>query len=171
MINICYTYIQTENMIGLICEGKPGYSKTDFIESKGIKTPDEAAAFADWLNKKLSLTKGEVKAMEHGSMFGWDTPAADPANWNDDGTPKIKKSSTVTIDFVGVLVSAEEVSWKELNNINDSADDFLIYLGNYFWNDDPSVQYALFRRNDDYTKKYCVKLPVIANNDCLTSRE
>lgn len=158
----CYTYVRTENVIGIIRKGESGYYKTDILECNGIKTNDEAAAFVDELNEDLGLTKGEVKAMEHGSMFGWDTPAADPENWNDDGTPKIKKSSTVTIDFVGVLVSAEEVSWKELDDINDSADDFLTYLGNYHWNDDQTIYYALFRSNDDNTKKYCVKLPEVS---------
>ena len=160
MKDCCYTYIQTSNIIGIIHKGESGYYKTDILESNGIKTHDEAQSFVDELNEKLNLTKGEVKAMEHGSMFGWETPAADPKNWNDDGTPK-KTRPTVIIDFVGTLVSADVVTWKELNDINDSANDFLTYLGNYHWNDDPTIQYALFRSNDDCTKKYCVKLPVI----------
>ena len=161
MKDCCYTYIHTSNVIGVIKKGETGYYKTDILECNGIKTPDEAKELINELNENLGLTKGEVKAMEHGSMFGWETPAADPEKWNDNGTPK-KTRPTVIIDFVGTLVSADVVTWKELDDINDSANDFLTYLGNYHWNDDPTIQYALFRSNDDHTNKYCVRLPEIS---------
>ena len=138
MKDCCYTYIRTSNIIGVIKQGESGYYKTDLLECNNIKSHDEARIFVDELNNNLGLTKGEVKAMEHGSVFGWDTAFANPDNWNDDGTPIIgNDKASVTIDFVGTLVSAEEVSWKKLDDINDSADEFLTYLGNYHWNDDP----------------------------------
>ena len=169
MKDCCYTYIHTSNVIGVIKKGETGYYKTDILECNGIKTPDEAKELINELNENLGLTKGEVKAMEHGSIFGWDTPAADPNNWCDDGTPKEKNASTVIVDFVGILVSAEEVSWKKLDDINECANEFLTYLGNYHWNDDPTVYYALFRSNDEFTdennsKKYCVRLPEVSKN-------
>ena len=33
------------------------------------------------------LTPGQVAAMIAGSMFGWDIPAADPANYDAEGRP------------------------------------------------------------------------------------
>lgn len=84
----CYTYVQSQNLIGVIAKGETGYYKTDILECNNIKTSDEAKALVDELNDNLGLTKGQVKAMECGSMFGWDVPAADPSRWNADGTPK-----------------------------------------------------------------------------------
>ena len=83
----CYTYIETSNVIGIIVEGESGYYKTDILECNRIKSHEEAKVFVDELNKKLGLTKGEVKAMEIGSMFGWDAPGASPESWNPDGSP------------------------------------------------------------------------------------
>lgn len=39
-------------------------------------------------NTKLGITKGMVEAMLCGSIFGFEVPGADPAHYNDDGTPK-----------------------------------------------------------------------------------
>ena len=35
----------------------------------------------DKFNTDLGVTKNQVSAMEAGSMFGWDCPAADPLTW------------------------------------------------------------------------------------------
>lgn len=48
--------------------------------------------------------------------------------------------------------SAEVVDWVKLNQINDKAEDFLLYLGNYMDDDGNSV-WALF---GDFPKRYCV---------------
>ena len=48
--------------------------------------------------------------------------------------------------------SAEVVDWAKLNRINDKAEDFLHYLGNYMDDDSTSV-WALFA---DFPKRYCV---------------
>ncbi len=84
----CYTYIKSLNLIGVIAKGERGFYRTDILECNNIKTSDEAIAFVDELNENLGITKGTAKAMEFGSMFGWDVPAADPDNWNVDGTLK-----------------------------------------------------------------------------------
>ena len=47
----------------------------------------------DKQNKKLGITKGMVKAMQVGATAGWERIDADPARWNDDGTPKTNKKS------------------------------------------------------------------------------
>lgn len=39
----------------------------------------------DYLNEGLGVTKAQEKAMEKGSMFGWDVPASNPANYDEEG--------------------------------------------------------------------------------------
>lgn len=43
---------------------------------------------ADKLNAESNVTKAQAEAMVNGSMFGFHCPAADPLNYNDDGSPK-----------------------------------------------------------------------------------
>ena len=42
-------------------------------------------AFANEKNKELKLTTAQVAAMENGAIYGWDTPAARPENYDKDG--------------------------------------------------------------------------------------
>lgn len=77
----CYVYLQTENKIGIIQKGESGYYPTE-IEGG---TPNETKVQVDELNGKLGVSKAQAEAMRSGSMFGWDTPASDPANYDKDG--------------------------------------------------------------------------------------
>ena len=52
---------------------------------------------------------------------------------------------------------AEEVSWAELNKINNKTDDFLKYYGNYMPDGDSTEVYALFGRGT-VCERYCVKI-------------
>ena len=87
----CYIYVQTENKIGVVKKGESGYYKTDILECNGIKSHSEAKAFVNELNCKIDVTPAQCKAMMAGSMFGWHTLAADPHNYNDNGTLKKPK--------------------------------------------------------------------------------
>lgn len=87
----CYIYVETENKIGIVKKGESGYYKTDILESNNIKSHDEAKAFVDELNEKLSVTPAQHKAMMAGSMFGWHTPAADPKSYDENGQPNKPK--------------------------------------------------------------------------------
>lgn len=42
-------------------------------------------AFAEEANKPQKVTKAQRAAMENGVIYGWDTPAADPHNYDKDG--------------------------------------------------------------------------------------
>lgn len=45
----------------------------------------ENKAFAEEQNKPFRITAAQVAAMENGSIYGWDTPMAEPKNYDDGG--------------------------------------------------------------------------------------
>lgn len=51
------------------------------------KSPEENRAAVDRYNRNNGISKAQEAAMVAGSMFGWDTPAAKPKNYDENGTP------------------------------------------------------------------------------------
>lgn len=49
------------------------------------KSPEENRAIVDRYNKNNGISKAQEAAMVAGSMFGWDTPAAKPKNYDENG--------------------------------------------------------------------------------------
>ena len=47
---------------------------------------DETLTAEKW-NTALGISKAESEAMLNGALFGFDDPAADPANYDSDGNP------------------------------------------------------------------------------------
>lgn len=39
----------------------------------------------DLINKRRGVTKAQAEAMKAGSMFGWDVPASNPDNYDENG--------------------------------------------------------------------------------------
>ena len=79
----CYVFVQTENCVGIVKKGESGFYHTDIQGGK----PSETNALVNEMNQKLGLSKGQAEAMKAGSMFGWDTPAADPKSYDISGVP------------------------------------------------------------------------------------
>lgn len=77
----CYSYLRDSHEIIRINCGESGYYKTDTI----ITSEEEAQAIVNKYNSKLGVTIAQRKAMEVGSMFGWNVPCADPNNYDADG--------------------------------------------------------------------------------------
>ena len=76
----CFSVLESKGQVIAIERGKDGYFVTDRECSS-----DVARKAADLLNAKLGVSKAQEAAMSAGSMFGWDTPAADPKNYDTEG--------------------------------------------------------------------------------------
>lgn len=44
-----------------------------------------------FLNANLGISKAQARAMEMGSMFGWDIPVANPEMYDENGNPQKKE--------------------------------------------------------------------------------
>ena len=81
--NQCYVFVQSENKIGIINKGEMGYTDS----KSGNGRPSENRRLVDEMNRNIGVSPAQCEAMKAGSMFGWHTPAADPKNYTEKGTP------------------------------------------------------------------------------------
>lgn len=79
----CFSALESTGEIITITKGENGYTPTGQYPQEGV-SPKEAAAA---LNDAAGITRAQEAAMVAGSMFGWDTPAADPKNYDAKGVP------------------------------------------------------------------------------------
>ena len=79
----CHSVLPSSGELIVIRRGEKGYFSSEFSSA------DEAEnrIFADDRNTKNGVSKAQEAAMLAGSMFGWDAPAADPKNYDENGTP------------------------------------------------------------------------------------
>lgn len=80
----CYVWLETTNEVGVITRGKSGYFPTP-KDVFTIRPGESGKETVDMLNKELGVTKAQASAMAMGSMFGWDTKAADPKSYDENG--------------------------------------------------------------------------------------
>lgn len=78
----CFSFLETTGDLILLEKGKRGYSPTGIFPQDG-----NIQAGVDAVNEANGVTKAQAAAMKAGSMFGFEVPAADPANYNDQGIP------------------------------------------------------------------------------------
>lgn len=78
----CFSTLGTTGELIVITKGEKGYSPTDVYPQN--TSPKEGAAA---LNAANGVTKAQEAAMVAGSMFGWETPAANPKNYDALGQP------------------------------------------------------------------------------------
>ena len=79
----CYSVLPSGDEIITIKKGEDGYYHTD----KYGHDRQAAQAIVDEYNGQLGVSKAQEAAMLAGSMFGCDTPAADPRNYDEKGHP------------------------------------------------------------------------------------
>ena len=79
----CYGTLLDTGKIVIYKRGETGYYKTDIPYT----TKEDARALVDEHNARGGVSKAQEAAMAAGSMFGFDVPAADPANYDENGQP------------------------------------------------------------------------------------
>lgn len=84
----CFHHLEAGNgEVIRIEKGVRGYRVTEY----GAANNAAAKAIAQSLNASIGVTPAQAEAMKAGSIFGWEVPAADPANYAEDGTPILRR--------------------------------------------------------------------------------
>ena len=83
----CFVYVESTDEIGVVVRGEEGYRPTDVKPDKGVSKQKGV----EYLNEAMGLSKAQAAAMSAGSLFGWDTKTADPANYNEEGVLQKKQ--------------------------------------------------------------------------------
>lgn len=74
---LCFSTLRTTGQLICIKRGESGYYPSDWDTGDKEKNVE----LADELNEEMGVTPAQRRAMEIGSMAGWDVPGADPANY------------------------------------------------------------------------------------------
>lgn len=77
----CFVYVESTDEIGIVDKGEMGYCPAGVAPEKGVSKRQAV----DYLNDAQGIGKAQATAMKAGSLCGWATKAADPANYNDQG--------------------------------------------------------------------------------------
>lgn len=70
----CFYVLESTGELVCIVNGQKGYYNSDYSTDSTEHNKKTAA----YMNEKLGLTPFQVEAMVNGSIFGWDSPIADP---------------------------------------------------------------------------------------------
>jgi hypothetical protein len=81
--NDCYSVLPSTGELILIVLGEKGY----FPQGQSVSDPDINRQVATARNTLLGITRAQEEALLSGSLFGWDTPAARPWNYDQNGKP------------------------------------------------------------------------------------
>ena len=79
----CYNVLSGSDEIIIVRKGESGYYHTD----KYGHDRAHAQAIVDECNEIGGVSKAQAAAMLGGAMQGWDTPAADPKRYDEQGKP------------------------------------------------------------------------------------
>lgn len=74
---LCYSVHESTGELIVIKRGECGYHQTDY----STEDKERNIELADYNNERLGVTPIQRRAMELGSICGWDVPGADPAKY------------------------------------------------------------------------------------------
>ena len=74
---LCYSVPESTGELIVIKRGECGYHQTDY----STEDKERNIELADYNNERLGVTPIQRRAMELGSICGWDVPGADPAKY------------------------------------------------------------------------------------------
>ena len=77
----CYGVLSETGKIIIYKKGESGYYNTDIFTTGKA----ESLEIVEEHNAMSGISKAQAAAMQTGSMHGWHTPAADPANYDENG--------------------------------------------------------------------------------------
>ena len=79
--DICMSVLPSDGSLIVLTQKESGYKYSD------ISMPDAAdnRCLAEYINKLLNVTPAQEAAMIAGAKHGWNTPAANPRNYDDNG--------------------------------------------------------------------------------------
>lgn len=101
----CYNTLPSTGELIIISRGGHGYTPVwpPNNSNDAAKNQKEAKGH----NAEMGVSNAQAAAMLAGSMFGWDVPAADPNNYDENGVPKpLEKPSLETataIEYKGIV--------------------------------------------------------------------
>ena len=82
---LCYAVNGVTEKVISIKLGESGYHETSIVTSGR----EESQRMVDYFNGRLGVTPAQRDAMYAGSMFGYHVPAANPDNYDENGTLKV----------------------------------------------------------------------------------
>ena len=80
---MCYGKVPEEQTVAVFERGVDGYCTLSVAGENGSISQEVVDAW----NQECHVTKAQAAAMKAGALFGWDAPAADPKNYNEQGEP------------------------------------------------------------------------------------
>ncbi len=79
----CYGVLPSSGEIVIIKRGESGYYPT----GQHGNSQKESVSIVNERNEACGVSKAQAAAMLAGSLFGWNVPAADPKNYDEQGCP------------------------------------------------------------------------------------